>query len=106
MPTLGLEDHQHTLIECSFPKAFVCSDFCGFVCHKQCKSNYSPTVLEDLHRATSSSYGPRPTGSISSQLRDKFSISKILPSYHYDTNPILSEDEPPSFTSKWWKKKP
>ncbi|CAO3667237.1 hypothetical protein CU097_009917 [Rhizopus azygosporus] len=95
--------HMHSLIDCSFPKgagnckvcdipikrdAFVCKDFCGYVCHKRCKSpEAQPKAPHPV----------RPTSSVSSQLREKFSISRLI---------SRTQHEPSSsIKNPWWKKK-
>ncbi|ORE05910.1 hypothetical protein BCV72DRAFT_208357 [Rhizopus microsporus var. microsporus] len=75
--------HMHSLIDCSFPK-----DFCGYVCHKRCKTpEAQPKTPHPV----------RPTSSVSSQLREKFSISRLI---------SRTQHEPSSsIKNPWWKKK-
>ncbi|RCI01969.1 hypothetical protein CU098_009991, partial [Rhizopus stolonifer] len=95
------DKHIHDLIDCSFPKgagtckvcnlaikrnAFMCKDFCGYICHKQCKPVNSKEIL---------SVEPKPGASVSTQLREKFSISRLM-----SRSPQESSSKNP-----WWKKK-
>ncbi|KAI8047563.1 uncharacterized protein B0P05DRAFT_481502 [Gilbertella persicaria] len=100
------QEHVHSLIECSFPK-----DFCGFVCHKQCKLD----VRTSLTSLASHHNGPKPMATVSSQIREKFSFSRILSNHNTNSytgrkSPIhelddIVENEQTNRTSKWWKKK-
>ncbi|KAG2234680.1 hypothetical protein INT48_005832 [Thamnidium elegans] len=124
---VGLSPHVHNLIECSFPKgagqckvcnnqikhdALVCKDFCGYICHKQCKvintSNGGRRRASD-HRTPSLAMGPTPRSSVSSQLREKFSFSRILSKPHHELDDIIEDNTVVSSSlksrsSSWWKK--
>ncbi|KAI9253095.1 kinase-like domain-containing protein [Helicostylum pulchrum] len=123
----GLSPHVHNLIECSFPKgagkckvcsnhikhdALVCKDFCGYICHKQCKVintfNGGRRRASD-QRSPSLAMGPTPRSSVSSQLREKFSFSRILSKPHHELDDIIEDNTLVSTTlksrsSSWWKK--
>ncbi|KAG0793054.1 hypothetical protein G6F16_003887 [Rhizopus arrhizus] len=92
--------HKHSLIDCSFPKgggtckvcdvpikrnALVCRDFCGYIRHKQCTKEAFPNPPE-----------PKPSASVSTQLREKFSISRLI---------SRAPNEPSTTKNPWWKKK-
>lgn len=50
--------------------------------------------------------GPKPMSSVSSQIREKFSFSRILSKPHHELSDII-EDTTPTLKSKsssWWKK--
>ncbi|EIE87323.1 hypothetical protein RO3G_12034 [Rhizopus delemar RA 99-880] len=72
--------HKHILIDCSFPK-----DFCGYIRHKQCTKEAFPNPPE-----------PKPSASVSTQLREKFSISRLI---------SRAPNEPSTTKNPWWKKK-
>lgn len=116
---IPLTPHVHNLIDCSFPKgagqckvcqneikhnALVCKDFCGYICHKQCK------VAANNFGRRRASDGPKPVSSVSSQLREKFSFTRKSSK---DLSHISEHPPPPpkvksssNTTTSWWKKKP
>ncbi|KAG2197477.1 hypothetical protein INT47_003085 [Mucor saturninus] len=119
--------HVHNLIECSFPKgagqckvcnhtikhdALVCKDFCGYICHKKCKviNNFNTRRRASDGRPQTILSGPKPMSSVSTQLREKFSFSRILSTKPHELSDII-EDTPSTTTlksktsSSWWKKK-